>query len=248
MAQDPTYVTYVRDRAHMTAYQEYQERYAAKIRESDKVLIEIVRGLADSGRRTLLDIGCSTGNLLLHLKQVVPNLELSGGDIVTEMVRRCREKPELEGVRFEKMNMLRMPRGRRYDIVVANASLMFFKPAEFERAIRNLGSAVRPGGWFVAFDYFHPFDQELSIVERSKAHPKGLHLHMRSYGVVRRALEKARLREPVFRPFDIPIDLPRPSDLTDITSYTVREEAARRMSFRGSLFQPWCHLTARKGS
>ena len=56
-----------------------------------------------------------------------------------------------------------------------------------------------------------------------------------------------------FAPFEIPIDLPRgrtvgdnESGFEDLNSYTVRSEAGDRLLFRGTLFQPWCHLIARK--
>ena len=44
----------------------------------------------------------------------------------------------------------------------------------------------------------------------------------------------------------MPFDLPRPTEEKDVTSYTEHTKDGRRLSFRGSLFQPWCHVTAKK--
>jgi hypothetical protein len=45
----------------------------------------------------------------------------------------------------------------------------------------------------------------------------------------------------------IPIDLPEPEDKSgDPITYTVKLENGNRICMRGSLYQPWCHLVARK--
>ena len=236
---------YVEDAAHMRAYAEYQKKYARTIRESDKVLIELLRARAAPGAR-LLDLGCSTGNLLLHLKHALPGIALAGGDIVGSIIAANRENPELAGIEFLELDMLALPAAPQYDVVVTNAALMFFAPEEFQRAIASIGRAVRPGGWFLAFDLFHPFEQEIDLIETSSRHPSGLRFHFRSYQAVRRALDGARLSDPEFAFFSMPIALPRPLDPSDITSYTVETVEQQRLSFRGALYQPWCHLSARK--
>jgi SAM-dependent methyltransferase len=250
MNELPTYRSYTGDERHMRAYAEYQARYADTIRESDRVLIDLVRAAADAStaeRPRLIDIGCSTGNLLLHIKHALPALELHGGDIVADIIAECRRNEALEGIAFEVLDILDPPRGEAYDIVTVNASLMFFEPAEFTRAVAGLASLLVAGGTLVAFDYFHPFRQELEVLETSAAFPDRLRLFMRSYDTVLAAASAAGLEEVEFRPFDIPIDLPRPDDVASIGTWTERTAEGRGLSFRGSLFQPWCHMVARKG-
>lgn len=54
--------------------------------------------------------------------------------------------------------------------------------------------------------------------------------------------------QPRFLPFLMPFELERPKDPMDITSYTVNAESVGHLSFRGVLYQPWCHLIAQKVS
>ncbi|MBI4342279.1 MAG: hypothetical protein HY599_02805, partial [Candidatus Omnitrophica bacterium] len=103
-----------------------------------------------------------------------------------------------------------------------------------------------PGGWFVAFDYFHPFEQRVALTETSRLHPDGLTFYLRPYGVMQRLVEEAGFESPAFRPFHLPIDLPPPGDPSQITSYTVNRQDGGRLCFRGTLYQPWCHLTAQR--
>ena len=62
-----------------TDYLEYQKRYATKIRESDKILIDMVNNCLSELEKEikLLDIGASTGNFLLHLKKIIPKFKTS---------------------------------------------------------------------------------------------------------------------------------------------------------------------------
>jgi trans-aconitate methyltransferase len=247
MPGELTYRDYIGDGAHMAAYRAYQQKYAGRIRESDRKLIALIqRHAGDPEGRTLLDMGCSTGNLLLHLKQALPGLVLEGADLVEEIIAENAGKPEHAGISFRVMNMLEMDADLAYDVVVANAALMFFDDVEFERAVLNLARAVKPGGLLAVFDLFHPFEETVTLVETSAAHPNGLKFSLRSHRQVRRAVEAGGLESPSFEAWSMPIDLPRPTDLADLTSYTVKTDGGERLSFRGALYQPWCHMLARR--
>jgi SAM-dependent methyltransferase len=233
------YRDYVGDVDHMRVYADYQERYAGTLRESDKVLLDQVRAHARPGAG-LLDVGCSTGNLLGHLSG--DGLELHGADLVQEIIAADRQNPALGGIEFHVADMLALDVGRTFDIVTVNAALMFFTPDELRTAITQLAGALAPGGVLIGFDFVHPFEQELEIVETSIDFPAGLRMFIRSERAMREAIADAGLVDPSFSAFEIPVALPRPDDAEDIRSWT----PAPGLSFRGSLFQPWCHFTARK--
>jgi SAM-dependent methyltransferase len=236
-----SYRDYVEDVAHMRTYAAYQQRYAEALRESDKVLIDLVRAHVRPGA-SLLDVGCSTGNLLLHLSRLLPELELHGVDLVAEIIEADRSDAALAGIEFGVADMLALDLGRTFDIVTVNASLMFFTPDELRAAIAGLGAVVAPGGALIGFDFVNPFDQELELLETSAGFPDGLRMFMRSERAWSAAIADAGLADPSFSAFEIPLEIQRPDDVTDIRTWT----PAPGLSFRGSLFQPWCHFTTRK--
>jgi SAM-dependent methyltransferase len=253
MATGPTYRDFWSNPVINEAYIEYQRRYASQVRESDRVLIELVREVigrrvTGDGAVSLLDIGCSTGNLLHHLREALPGLDLWGGDIVGPAIEQCKVNPNLSGIRFEEMDLMTLGRSQvgRFDVIVANAVLYVFNDGEFARALSNLSEALKPGGWFIAFDLYHPFEQNVSLLERSRLHPEGHQLHFRPYSEVQAALEANQFGAIRFTPFAIPIDLPKPDDPADIRSYTVGTSRRERLIFRGVLNQPWCHMLAQK--
>lgn len=247
---ETSYLSYIADDSFMEGYRQYQQKYALNLRESDRALIDLVRGLVKkSGGQplSLADIGCSTGNLLRHLKRLVPELKLTGGDMVPAILAQCRRDPELAGIAFEEMDLQNLGFSERFDLITVNAVFGIFRENEFQNALGNIHRALRPQGWLLSFDWFHPFEQDLAILEKSKTHPEGLLLHYRPYSRVRSALEAAGFHKITFIPFEIAIDLPQPKDPAEIITYTKRVEGGGRLQLRGALSQPWCHLLAQKG-
>jgi SAM-dependent methyltransferase len=231
------------------AYFDYQKRYAATMRESDKALLTLMKdALGKAGERggRLLDIGCSSGNLLRHLRKAAAGLEYWGGDIQPDVIERCRAEPDLKDIRFEIMNVRELAMWPRFDIITANAVLFRFPEADFAAICSSLAAALAPGGQLFTFDFYHPFHQDLGVVEISAWHPDGLTLYLRSFRTARRVLSAQGFSDIQFYPFEIPINLPKPDDPSDITTYTRRDESGNRLQFRGCLFQPWCHMIAHK--
>jgi len=249
MSQNFSYQDYVSDNKFLSDYNFYQTKYAKQMRESDKVIIKLIQeavaALKPVNRRLrLLDVGCSTGNLLLHVKRIFTDMELSGCDLALSSLEKCRANPELSGIEFKVLNLLKLP-AEICDIVIVNAVLYMMEDDQFEHSIKNLANCLPRGGKLIVFDFFHPFNQHLSIIEKSRSHPDGLRLVFRPMDMVTRILAEAGFCDPDFRPFVLPIDLPLKND-GELVSYTVANSDGRRLPFRGALSQPWCHLVAKK--
>lgn len=120
----------------------------------------------------------------------------------------------------------------------------FFPDAEFDLVIGNISKALKSGGNLVIFDWFHPVTQDLEIIERSEPYPDGWRIFVRSYDFVSRYLSKHGFQSIEFTPFEIPIDIARPDDRTNVATYTVRTDTGSRLQFRGVMFQPWAFTTA----
>lgn len=247
------YRDYVADRKWAKDYSEYQQRYAVNPRESDKKSARLLlQALLASATRVeaprILDIGCSTGNFLRHLRRVMPSAYLVGGDLMELVVDQCRQAPDLTGVKFELMDVFNIPLDHPFDAIVANAVNVYFEPNEYEQALTSIARALKPGGVYVAYEWVFPGTREARIVEKSSSHPNGLKFWFRSEATVLQGLKKAGFSEGEVVPFDIPIDLPRPGPNDDPhNTYTIRDGCTgRRLLYRGDLFQPWAHIVARK--
>ena len=232
---------YLGNDALMDAYNEYQLKYAVQLRESDRVILELVAAGSRGRSCSILDIGCSTGNLLRHMRQAFPEHSLVGGDLTESSLAEARKT--VPGCQFQTMDMLDIK--GRYDIIVANAVAFSFDYATYGKAIDSVATALNPGGLYIAFEMLHPH-QDLKIMETSELNPDGLVIYSRNDTKVERVLRANGLSQVRFHPFSIPIDLPEPADKADLTSHTKRLENGGRLCFRGALYQPWCHMTAVK--
>ncbi|RJQ83011.1 MAG: class I SAM-dependent methyltransferase [Desulfobacteraceae bacterium] len=244
-----SYQHYVSDTSFLDAYNTYQAKYAQQMRESDRIILELVREIQmkhdfNTGSMKLLDIGCSTGNLLLYIKRRFPQLILTGGDLSESSLKVCRTNQELKEVEFEVMDLLNLPSGAGYNIITINAVLYMMDDTQFESAMRSVAGALKPGGTMIAFDFFHPYPQDLHINEISSSHPYGLRLRFRPIDMVRKVLAQTGLKNSVFRPFTLPFDLAVSGAPEDLITYTVPTLEGKNLPFRGTLFQPWCHMTA----
>lgn len=243
MTDAPGYSSYSNDERHMARYRDYQARYASQIRESDRVLIEWLQESLPSGSADLLDVGCSTGNLLIHLRHQLPELRLSGIDLSAQTIAANAADPDLSEIRFETADIVREEIEGAFDVITCNAIFFSLDDAELSAALGNLRKALRPGGRLFAFDWFHAHDdQQLTIVERSREFPGGLRITARPENQVRALMDAAGFGSVEFRPFAMPFDLARPADPSDVTTYTVQAADADRLAFRGALYQPWCHM------
>jgi SAM-dependent methyltransferase len=257
MSETYTYKEYAASRPLYQRYSRYQERYAEQMRDSDRVLVEMAgEAVGQVGQEArLLDVGCSTGNLLLHIRRAWPLLSLHGGDLMAQVVDECQANPALAGMRFSTMNIFDIPFKRPFEIIVVNAVLYLFDNEQFDRAVASLAQALTPGGYLLVFDFFHGFNHDLAITERSRSHPEGLTIHMRPMELASDILNRHGFTSADFRPFAITVDLPlgltygdNADGFEDLNTYTVNADDGRRLLFRGALHQPWCHLMARKAA
>ncbi len=234
------------------AYVDYQARYAVEPRESDKALIRLLGdALGGVSAPRILDVGCSTGNLLKHLQAVFPDALLQGGDAAADAVEACSLDPELANVDVRLMDVTEIPTDD-LDAVIVNAVLFSLDGDAFGRALSSISSSLRSGGVFANFEFYHPFPQELKIIERSESYPDGATLHWRSMSAVEQLLLRHGFSDVAFHPFEIPIDLDgaiygdNATGYESLNSFTRRLEGGMRLIFRGALAQPWCHVIARK--
>jgi SAM-dependent methyltransferase len=247
MATKHSYREYVTDRALLDQYEAYQQRYRDSIRESDKILVELIRGATQGRPASLLDIGCSTGNLLRHVRRLLPELRLTGADLSQSAVEKCRADPGLADISFGVFDMLDLSPAGRFDVIVANAVTVYFDWPDYRKAIASVFAALEPGGSYLAFEWLHPFSvQDLTIIETNDWNPEGLKLCFRPIPKVETLLREIGFASVEFRPFELPIDLPFPGHDADVVTYTRKDERGHRMAFRGALYQPWCHMIARK--
>ena len=97
--------------------------------------------------KTILEIGCGTGNFTSMLVDRFPGAKIVALDFSPEMIEIARHKLKKSTIEFicaEGELFLQDAREKSFDLVVSNGSLQWF--AEIEKALGNIARILVPGG------------------------------------------------------------------------------------------------------
>lgn len=148
-----------------------RERNASDILEEGTSFY--VRICLEFGYQHLIDIGALNGERALHVKHLLPNIEVTGLDISPSY----NEQQIINAVTFERFSLDYFRQRRSKGVVMANIALTYFPPAElleFFKILRAYGYAIalrEPQPIFYNDEdlrrsrnsYYHNFDRALRL-------------------------------------------------------------------------------------
>ena len=106
------------------------------------------------GARTLLDVGCGTGQHLARFRQ---HYGVEGADLDPGMLRHARARLG-EDVPLHVADMVELDLGKRFDVVTCLFSAIGYvrTAPRLRRAVKALASHLEPGGLLIVEPWFHP--------------------------------------------------------------------------------------------
>ena len=111
--------------------------------------LDLFRGYVEQGQPAL-DLACGAGRLLVPLLRA--GLDVDGCDVSPDMIERCRERAEREGLTpalyAQAMHELDLPRRYRTILVCGGFGLGGRRPHHVE-ALRRIDEHLEPGGLLV---------------------------------------------------------------------------------------------------
>jgi SAM-dependent methyltransferase len=114
----------------------------------------------------VLDVGCGLGYFTSHVKELLPNAEVSGCDISATAVKKAAARaPDCSFYTLDIGARESAPKGK-YDILVALDVLYYFTVAEIPGVVRNLRSMLRGAGHLLV-GYHLPQDMSFGLYIRS---------------------------------------------------------------------------------
>ena len=117
--------------------------------EGDRSDLDLYVALADDfGARRVLDLGCGTGALALLL--AARGVEVTGVDPAAGSLRVARAKAGADRVRWVHGDAAALP-PMRVDLatMTGNVAQAIVEPADWDRTLRGVHGALRPGGRLV---------------------------------------------------------------------------------------------------
>ena len=198
-----------------------------------------------------LDIACGAGSNIYYLSRVMPGFHWTGVDIAGDMLFPItREKfadanidaTLISGDLFDLDQLLPY---HQFDLVLSTQTLSWLP--DHERALVQALRVTR--GWLVVSSLFTDLDVDTEcMVYDHTIVPELPPYHMNVYSLnrTRAFCESHGCHEFRSQPFDIDIDLPRPTS-GGLGTYTERTADGRRLQFSGPVHLPWRFVAARMG-
>lgn len=90
---------------------------------------------------SVLEMGCCTGPNLLRISQAYPNAKLAGYDVSEPAIQRA--KVLLPRATLKVGNHISIPFKEKFDVVVADATLMYISPQEIKRVMNELDRVTK---------------------------------------------------------------------------------------------------------
>ncbi len=136
-------------RIYRDSYEERGDDYGAlrwSSRRVQQVRFEVLARLGELHGASVLDLGCGLGDLCGYLAEQGIEADITGYDIVPEMVDACRQRyPE---ARFECRNILLAPPRRRFDFVLASGVFAYGNATFFREMLAAAWALARRGFGF----------------------------------------------------------------------------------------------------
>jgi malonyl-CoA O-methyltransferase len=104
-----------------------------------------------AGVKTILEIGCGTGNFTSMLTDRFPAAKIVALDFSPEMISRAKHKLPQNNIEFicsEGEEFLAEAEAKSFDLVVSNGSLQWF--SDHDRALKNIARILLPEGIFLS--------------------------------------------------------------------------------------------------
>jgi len=157
----------------------------------------ILEGLDVTGRQ-VLDIGCGSGGITLHIARSHEPAQITGFDVEAPVLEEARRRASQAGL-TDRMQFVQGAPGPlpfadgSFDVIFSKDALIHVpdKDALFADIFRLL----RPGGWFAASDWMIGHDDAPSAEMRSYMAAEGLSFAMASPGRYLDAMTRAGLAE-----------------------------------------------------
>jgi ubiquinone/menaquinone biosynthesis C-methylase UbiE len=120
---------------------------------SHRVLIKRIRQVATDRPLKMLDVGCGTGVFASRVRTALPNAEVCGVDLVSEMLLKGRPRWRLHRAHVfpVKGDSERLPFGSATFDVVTCANSFHHYPRQ-DRAVAEMRRVLRPGGRLMIID------------------------------------------------------------------------------------------------
>jgi len=199
--------------------------------------------LANHSQVTVLDACCGIGDLTYFLSQLNPDATFVGIDKAAFLLTEARNLQSNPNVSFREMDLFALSSnypGKAFDLTVCKQTLSWLP--DYQDAVRELISVTRKAIFVSSLFYGGRIDFTTRVREYVTEVGKSdfnAYYNVYSFPIFREFCIEAGAKDVVGFDFHIGIDLPRPTNIDRMGTFTQKLESGERLQFSGALLMPW---------
>jgi 2-polyprenyl-3-methyl-5-hydroxy-6-metoxy-1,4-benzoquinol methylase len=192
---------------------------------------------------SVLDIGCGAGAVTAYIANEHPKVNFYGSDKEKSLINYAvlmKDRFNVQNLEFFTENVYGLSRRKKYDGVILTQTILLFK--NFEKPLSNIFKKIKPN-WIAITGLF--YDGEISIFTKVHEHKRRRKVNLNTYSINRFSefCEENGYRIKLYEPFEIKIDLEKPSDPNSMGTYTEKiintDGSIKRLQISGVLIHNW---------
>lgn len=217
------------------AARQYHLDQWSKEKDSTRAFSEFIAGKLNASK-TVVDLGCGAGACTNYLAIKAPAVQFSGVDLSRELIEMAQDfGADTQNLIFSQGDWFSL-QPNFYDGAISLQTLSWLP--EFEAPLEQIFTKIKPK-WFAASSLFYEGDisARIEVNEHARGERKSFY-NVYSLPAVARFCERFGYKLTKAEPFYIGIDLPKPTNLDAMGTYT-RQSNGERLQISGPLLMPW---------
>jgi malonyl-CoA O-methyltransferase len=134
-------------------FSRYAHLYDKYSRIQEKIAAELIENISPNGFRSILELGCGTGNFTRLLRDRFGQARVKALDISPEMIALCRRKLPKKGLEFILADAEELGLNESFDLITSNATFQWF--LDLEATLAKYAACLRNSG-LMLFSTFGP--------------------------------------------------------------------------------------------
>ncbi|MFW6285743.1 MAG: class I SAM-dependent methyltransferase [Nanoarchaeota archaeon] len=115
-----------------------------EVKRRTKFTLEFIKKIKKNNLK-VLDIGCGSGNLLQKIKKLNTNIDITGIDISSEMVKTAQKNNNTKKI-YQK-NIEKESLNQKFDVITLMGVFPYFKNPK--KTIKNIDNMLKPEGYII---------------------------------------------------------------------------------------------------
>ncbi len=192
---------------------------------------------------SILDACCGIGDLFYFLNLLNPKAQLTGVDKADFLIQEANANFNSPNVKFLTGDIYELSKEfgeNSFDISVCKQTLSWL--TRYQQAVEELMAVTRRAVFVTSLFYDGRIDFETRVREyttESGAEGFNAYYNVYSFPVFKEFCLSRGAKDVTGYDFKIGIDLPRPSDVDRMGTYTQKLESGERIQISGALLMPW---------